>query len=149
MKETSNAGRGNGWKWVVLVLAAGFVLVVTCACSGLWGGLLGFAIGRGTAKRVEVLEQPRMEPWEMPFEFEPELPEDLSKMAWLGVEFLTREDGAEVAYVVPDSPADDAGIEIDDLIIKVNGEAVTPHLSATRAHPELQPGRPHQDHAAA
>jgi len=128
MNETSNVDRGNGWKWVALVLAAGFVLMVTCACSGLWGGLLGYAIGKGSAERVEILEPPSMEPWEMPFEFEPgpELPEDLDEMAWLGVEFLTREDGAEVADVVPDGPADEAGIEIGDLIIEVDGEAVTP-----------------------
>jgi serine protease Do len=66
----------------------------------------------------------------MPFEpempYEPEMPFDLDSRAWLGVGFMTGEDGALVTSVISGSPAEAAGIRAQDTIVEVDGESVTP-----------------------
>jgi predicted metalloprotease with PDZ domain len=126
MNEANAGNRGNGWKWVGVAVVAIIVIMATCVFSALWGGLLGFAIGRGTSYQTEMREYSYQEPWVMPPETMPEMPYNLDSRAWLGVSFMTGEDGALVTTVIPGSPAEDAGIEVEDVITAVDGEAVTP-----------------------
>ena len=47
-------------------------------------------------------------------------------VTWIGLEFesLPSGRGVRVTYVAPDSPADQAGLEIDDVILKCNEDII-------------------------
>ena len=122
MNEQSN----RGWKWAAIILVALFVMMITCLLGAVAGGLIGFAIGRGTAR---IHPYPMPERFEMPYELpepgeEPSLPEGQGR-PWLGVAFARVDRGAEVSVVVPGSPAEEAGIRPGDLITEVDGERIT------------------------
>jgi membrane-associated protease RseP (regulator of RpoE activity) len=131
----------NGWKWATLALIA-LLLVFLAGCVGATLGVaVGFRLGRRMAHPGP--EMPRMpeEPWmpEMPRRPEmprgpeepwmpevPEPPRSGAEAPWLGVAFRTIDEGALVVVVVPDSPAEDAGLREGDVITEVDGRAVTP-----------------------
>jgi serine protease Do len=57
----------------------------------------------------------------------PEFPEtpELAERPWLGVGFVMTDEGALITEVVPGSPADESGLQNDDVIAEVDGRAVT------------------------
>lgn len=121
----------SGWKWAAIVVAVLLVMTLTCVIASVTGGLFGYLVGR----RTTVTRSYRMpEPFpEMPREWEP-MPPDIPDRApspddegtpWLGVAFMMVDEGAEVGIVVPGSPADEAGVEIGDVITAVDGNRVT------------------------
>ncbi|MGC9350119.1 MAG: S1C family serine protease [Anaerolineae bacterium] len=132
MESTSGNERNTGWKWAAIVLGA--LLVISCVClvSAVWGGVIGFNLGRGRGRSAPMpgypfdhpmVPTPRFEPW--PPEM-PEPPRGFEGQAWLGVTFATTREGAEITSVIPDSPADQAGVRVGDVITAVNDEPVTP-----------------------
>lgn len=52
---------------------------------------------------------------------------------WLGVEMSSALDGIRVVHVIRTSPADKAGVQDDDRIVKVDGSAVSTPEDVTRA----------------
>ncbi len=127
--EGANANRTRGWKWVALALGLLIVLTVTCVTSAVWGGLIGYALGRHSEHHMDYPDMPYQEPYspmpEMPdIPDMPEMPY-LEELPWLGVSFVMGEEGAEVTSVVPGSPADDEGLEVGDIITEVDGRNVT------------------------
>lgn len=147
---SEQAERSSSWKWIAISLIAILVLTLVCVTSTIWGGLIGFALGRTTTRHAmpmwEAPEdfapfEPPMQPWpEMPEQ--PELPDmpDMSEMPWLGVTFVMVDDGARVSYVVPNSPADDAGLEIGDVITEVDGRNVTESRRLDELIQQYDPG---------
>jgi S1-C subfamily serine protease len=68
-----------------------------------------------------------MMPEGMPFEpgMMPMMPGfDMDSSGFLGVEFETEDSGARLIAILPESPAAEAGLELEDLITAVNGEPV-------------------------
>ena len=146
MNETNE--RQNSWKWAAIALGVILVLLMCCLTSAFWGGMIGFALGRGSHGRMmHDYEEPYMMPYpempmppfeDMPWEDSPwegdpwnedeweEIPWDefMEERPWLGVYFDMVDEGALITDVVPDSPAGDAGIRVDDIIIEVDGEPV-------------------------
>jgi membrane-associated protease RseP (regulator of RpoE activity) len=137
MSEQTEEKRNQGWKWIALLLIAMLVLSLTCVTSTIWGGVIGFALGRATNRPMPMQMFPYdVEPFEPPMRPMPDIPEmpempdrpempEMGDMPWLGVTFVIVDDGARVNYVVPNSPADDAGLEAGDIITEVNGRNVT------------------------
>ncbi|MEA3395923.1 MAG: PDZ domain-containing protein [Chloroflexota bacterium] len=111
----------NGWKWATLILVTIFLLLLSCLCGALGGGLLGLGIGSALAWT------PSYPLEELPFAPLPEPdwpgPQQLSR-PWLGVTFEMVDEGALLVEIVPDSPADEAGLRAGDIITEVNGETV-------------------------
>lgn len=61
--------------------------------------------------------------------------------AYLGVRFEGRvRDGAVVSSVIPDSPADEAGLQRGDEIVAINGREVQSPQEVTRLVSSMQPG---------
>lgn len=62
-----------------------------------------------------------------PFSIPPEAPEapEMGR-AFLGVRSQALEEGAEITAVMPNSPAQEADLRVGDVILAVDGEAVTP-----------------------
>ncbi|MBM3998112.1 MAG: PDZ domain-containing protein [Planctomycetes bacterium] len=58
----------------------------------------------------------------------------------LGVMLETAEGGARVTSVVPDSPAQDAGIEVNDVVVRVNGNDVGDQESLVQRIRTMRPG---------
>jgi len=132
MNERPIQQSANRWKWVAIVLLFLLVLMVACFTSAVWGGLIGYSIGRRDGHRAmdydgyyDPFEAP--EPPYAPLPEMPDMPEMpfLEGRPWLGVSFVMGPDGAQVTSVVPGSPADEEGLEVDDIITEVDGVSVT------------------------
>ncbi len=126
--------RNNNTKWIVLVVLA----ILLSACLGaLAGGAAGFWAGRKTAGRaqqdwtlpfLEATPAPTRQPrWRMAT---PEAPELQLPIIY----------GALVTDVVEDSPADAAGIEVDDIIIAIGGETITADSTPSTLIGKHRPG---------
>ncbi|MFO7589812.1 MAG: PDZ domain-containing protein [Acidimicrobiia bacterium] len=114
-------------RWLAILL--GIVVAV-----GLVGGG-GFWLGRETADD----DGPRSEETARPFEPRqgpstpntpdfpdiPDLPQAPQGRQLLGIAVEDADDGATVVRVTSGSPADDAGLEVGDVITEIDGEAVS------------------------
>lgn len=88
------------WLWILALVLVG----LACGCVGLAaGGLVGYLIGRD-AGGVSSTPSPAR--------------------AWLGVRVAYEADGARILEVVPDSPAEEAGLRPGDRIVAIDGEPV-------------------------
>ena len=131
MNERPTQQSTNRWKWVAIMLLFLLVLMVACLTSAVWGGLIGYAIGRHDGHRAMEYDEYH-EPFDAPappYAPMPEMPgvPDMpfyEGRPWLGVSFVMGPDGAQVTKVVPGSPADEEGLEVDDVITEVDGLAV-------------------------
>jgi membrane-associated protease RseP (regulator of RpoE activity) len=127
MTSTNSNEHTSGWKWAAIIIGVILLAMLTCVIGSITGGLFGYLVGR----RATVTRPYRMP--EMPRDWDPMPPEtpdrppapDNEGTPWLGVAFMTVEDGAEVNIVMPGSPADEAGIRVGDVIAEVNGNKVT------------------------
>ena len=145
----------SGCQVVGIVLA---VLLVATAClaTGLvlgggiglvGGGAAGYAIGRARSTRVEphieipIPQPPGDEGWQLPEEF-PELPlPGVELRPFLGVRYQTVRDGARIAEVEPETPAQAAGLRPGDVILAVDGAPVGEGHPDLTAHVlEYEPG---------
>jgi S1-C subfamily serine protease len=75
----------------------------------------------------------------------PEMPDQVPSprdegTPWLGVAFMMVEDGAQVSIVVPSSPAEEAGVQIGDVIAEVDGNRVTESRPLDEHILRYQPG---------
>jgi len=143
MNETrSTESKTQGWKWATLGLIAVIVLCLVCVVSAFWGGIIGFAIGTRTTFHHEAPEFPPQyqEPPSMPQPQPPERPFPLETRPWLGVTFIMTEEGAEITSVVPESPAERAGLQAGDVITEVEGKPITPRHPLDEAILRYHPG---------
>lgn len=129
------------------LIGLGIALGVLAACAmllvagGVMGGMVGYASARFTARQVlpHALEQPTEPPqswqetpdqewqWPMPFRQAPET-------LW-GLVTAVR-----VTEVVPESPADEGGLEVDDVIIAIDGKALDAEHELSEAVHGHDPG---------
>lgn len=128
-EEKAETQRSSGWKWAALVLGGLLAVILLCGMGLLWGGVIGFAIGRGV---ISPGAAPKYDdgPYDEQIPSTPEWPEIPSlpyesQRPWLGVTFVQTEEGARVTQVIPGSPADTAGLQEEDIITAVDGQAVT------------------------
>ena len=139
----------NSTRWLVGILAVlviGFTVMMAC----LAGAVGGYLVARGQfEQQVAELQrrmpaaqptpfrtepQDRIEPQDLPqpedvpfdFDFEFEFPEDLQ--------------GALLQEVVPEGPADEAGLRPGDLITAIDGETLTPEEDLAQLIGGFEPG---------
>jgi len=138
MNEQPIQQERNPWKWIAITVLSLLVLMVICGTTAIWSGAIGFALGRRASHR-DMDCHGCDEPYEMPmpeFRRMPDMPDvprvpDIPEMPfieprpWLGVTFTMEPEGARIIEVVPESPAEQAGIEVDDIVTEVDGDAVT------------------------
>ncbi|MBO9362756.1 MAG: PDZ domain-containing protein [Thermoflexus sp.] len=105
--------RNRLWIWI----AALILIALACGCIGLAvGGLAGYLIGRGPRAPTSA-ETPR-----------------------LGVVVTHEADGARVLQVIPNSPAEEAGLRPGDRITAVDGEAVNDRNTLPEVLRRYRPG---------
>jgi membrane-associated protease RseP (regulator of RpoE activity) len=141
MNENRTNHPGHGWKWAALLLGGLLVLSMTCTISLLWGGMIGFAMGRVTAPQ-RFLQQPPFEHFGIePFPGRPyPLDPFESSGPWLGVYYEMQDTGALVTGVFANSPAEVAGIQTGDLITRVDGRRVSASRSLAEVIEGYRPG---------
>ena len=68
--------------------------------------------------------------------------ENLSQRGWVGINFDAKGENVVLSAVVPDSPAEAAGLEAGDILISVNGVAYSDGNEAKikEIHAGLRPG---------
>lgn len=126
----------NPWKWVALILIGLMLLDLSCFVGALTGGLAGYALGHKSPRSYRIMphdfdfpmipempEYPRVPPMQPRLDI-PSFPE-LGSRPRLGVTFVMTDEGAEIVGVVPESPAEQVGVLIGDVITKVNERRVT------------------------
>jgi len=90
--------------WIVIVVVLS--VLVSCVMGAFAGGIAGYAVGRRAATREATFEVPRLpeRPWE-------------------------EREGALIVKIVSDSPADEAGLKVGDVIIAVDGDPLEGSLA--------------------
>ena len=141
-----NGSRGCQTVGLILVV---LLLAIWCLAAGLTiGGGLGFVTGgaagyaMGRTQSSHHLHGEEGHPPEIPFPMPedddwdwtpPEIVPGAEERPYLGVYYQMTEDGAQIEAVVPDTPADHAGLREGDIILSVDGNPVgagDPSLSA-------------------
>lgn len=140
-------------KWIIGIAGALLALfIVVGAC--LAGAAGGYLVARGQFNReLAELRRTTPAPVELPERVVPERgpapempsipsPEDFPFDFQFpeGLEQLQDLNGALLQEIVPDSPAEAAGLQPGDLITAVDGEAITPELSLADLIMEYDPG---------
>ena len=136
----------NPWKWVAIILIGVFLVDVSCFAGVLAGGLAGYALGRQTAAPVRIMrhdyefpmvpefpqmpEHPRIPRYPNPIppmepRFDSPSNPEFGTRPRLGVTFVMKDVGAEIVAVTPGSPAEKVGLQIGDVVTRVNGQHVT------------------------
>ncbi len=99
-------------RWYVVIIAIGVLTVMLSTCLGAFaGGTIGFWAGRKAGEAAAERYSLSLEDW-MSVQVQPEFP------------FMSAALGALVTEVVEGSPADQAGIQVGDFIIAVDGVQV-------------------------
>ncbi len=114
--------------WQMAAVAVGLlVLVVSCCSLGLLaGGVAGFSLGRASVRPALIPEWPIVpRPVPTPEGLPPMLTPIPGERPYLGVRYIMRPSGAEIQEVIPDSPAEEAGLQVGDLIREVDGQRVS------------------------
>lgn len=141
--------RTHTW-WLVIVLVALGGLVLGLLLGAFLGGIAGYALGRGISPLAEVTAEEatpiptpspevRALPWRWPFcppcpEVTPgPLPERIPTPPAGGF-------GARVERVMPDTPAEKAGLRAGDVIVAVDNDPVTPGRSLADLIARYRPG---------
>ena len=139
MSENRTDLQGTRLKWAGIILCFLLVLAMTCAGSFLWGGMVGFAIGRASTVhryiRPHTFERSPVEPF-------PSIPRQPfhTDSAWLGVHYQMQERGALVTGVFDGSPAEEGGLQTGDIIVRVDGRYVDATLSLGDVIQAYRPG---------
>ena len=115
-----------GCKWAALVFAVLWLMLLACCAGTVLGSVIGFRMAslwahdaRRTPPLPEVPVVPSTPLIPLP---SPDLDPDSPSSAdtpWLGLAFGMVDEGALVALIVPQSPAETAGLRVNDIITQV------------------------------
>ena len=111
----------TGWKWATLILVMVLLMLLSCCVGMLFGGT--FAWRLAAYSRPMLYHQPMMP--EMPEMPTAPVPPEAPARPWMGLAFQMVDEGAQVVLLVPDGPADVAGVRVGDVVIAVNERDVT------------------------
>ena len=118
--------------WIVLAVIVGLLFV--CGLSATVGGLAGYMAGKSVAARAGTIER-RIEvvpqPWR---EQMPELP--LPEITVVPIQRW----GALISQIQPDGPADQAGLQVGDIILEMDGAALQEENDLADMIAERNPG---------
>ncbi|MCS7179377.1 MAG: PDZ domain-containing protein [Anaerolineae bacterium] len=132
----------TGWQMIAVAVGLLVVVISCCFLGMLVGGAVGFGLGRAGG-----LPEPTQEwrPFPRPEVPTPEGPPSMLTPApeerpYLGVRYIERPRGAEIVEVVPGSPAEEAGLQVGDLIREVDGRRVGPGRPLVELLASYRPG---------
>lgn len=129
METQSQPSPLSGWQPIVFVVAALVLALLCCGIGFLVGGAVGFGLGRASAPSQPTPEWPIFPPPGAPTpEGRPPLTPIPGERPYLGVRYIIRPRGAEIVEVIPGSPAEEAGLQVGDLVREVDDRRVSsPH----------------------
>jgi predicted metalloprotease with PDZ domain len=120
MRSTPSAATNGGWKWAAFITGAVLLALVACLIGCLFGLLIGAAISNNRRSQTSVPEYylPPTEEWPLP------TPYQGSGQARLGVRYTMTAEGALIQEVETGTAAEEAGLQVGDIITAVDGKAV-------------------------
>ncbi|MBC7225883.1 MAG: PDZ domain-containing protein [Thermoflexales bacterium] len=118
--------RLTGWQMIGIAVGLSVLVIACCSLGLLIGGAAGFGLGRASVRPESTPE------WQIvplpsiptPEGTPPILTPVPEERPYLGVRYITRPRGAEIVEVIPGSPAEEAGLQVGDLIREVDGQRV-------------------------
>lgn len=121
--------RSNTWLWIVLAVVIGVLLA--CGAGALAGGLAGYWAGQSAAERVQPVDEwmpcpqcPLQQPEKTPAPWLP-VPQAPTPQTPGQAPSGNVQLGALILSVTPGSPAEQAGLKVDDLIVAVDDQGVS------------------------
>lgn len=118
--------KNRTWLWILLAVLA---LLVSCALGAVAGGISGYFVAKKVARQPVEIALPTPEPPVAPFRTP--MPTPPAKRARLA---------AMVVNIVPNSPAEDAGLRLGDMIYAVNDETLTQERDLAAIIGQYKPG---------
>ena len=123
----------NNRQWLIVVIAALVGLFMGVLCGALGGGAIGYLLGRGNMSQpmgpqppIKAPVQPHQTPQVRPLTPVPDVPRNAI--------------GALVVEVLPDTPAERAGLQAGDFILAVDGQEIDLEHALTDLIQQHRPG---------
>ncbi len=112
------------WKGIAITTISLYLILSTCVGSLLFCGTISYVVSMHRAAQRE--------------------PDPLDSItaapAWLGVSYVMTDEGAEISQVYIGSPAEGAGLQVGDIILKVDGKLLTSDYTLHEAIQRHQSG---------
>jgi membrane-associated protease RseP (regulator of RpoE activity) len=117
----------SGWQMIGIAVGLLVLAIACCSLGLLVGGAAGFSVGRATARAEAIPEERFILPPGVPTpeRFPPGIAPSPEERPYLGIRYITRPQGAEIQEVIPNSPAERAGLKVGDLVREVDGQRVS------------------------
>ena len=131
--------------WIVIAVIVGALLL--CSVSALAGGAVGYLIGARSQHPMMPRNEQDLDEWprdgyEMPMPGMPRLPDmpDMPDMPERIEPFAGQSYGALITQIEPQSPADQAGLKLGDVVLAVDGQTLSAEIGLRDLLLDYRPG---------
>ena len=123
--------------WIIVLVLIG--LLGACVLGSLLGGAIGYALGRREAQVTRFAPMPHDQPMR-PWRYQPQPEPPAPGLPELPVPEVITVSGALIVEVVPESPAERAGLQVGDIIVQVDDVRLAADVELADVIARYEPG---------